>query len=280
MSIFTKDSTLTSIVKSFFSRTIRLTLFVFLKRGATRFVLLTPSCLKNQVIFDRKTKRIIKVEIRDHIDFCTVGQIYMSDDYGIEKLKRANEIRDIYKKIVKDKKSPLIIDCGGNIGLAAKYFSQNYPEATILCIEPDAENMRQAEANNSSSKVKFFKSAIGSEEGTGEIIDPGLGNNAYRIESKDTGNTKIISINQLLKEYEQHQYVPFIVKIDIEGFEFDLFSKNTEWVDKFPLLIVELHDWMLPKTANSKNFIRTIAPLERDFVYHGENIFSISNRIG
>jgi hypothetical protein len=115
-------------------------------------------------------------------------------------------------------------------------------------------------------------------EGTGDIIDPGLGNNAYRIESKEKGQIKIISINQLLNEYSQNLYIPFIVKIDIEGSEFDLFSKNTEWVDKFPLLIVELHDWMLPKTANSKNFIRTIAPLERDFLHHGENIFSISNK--
>jgi FkbM family methyltransferase len=203
----------------------------------------------------------------------------MSDDYGIEKLKRASEIKNLYTKIVENKKSPLILDCGGNIGLAAKYFSENYPDATILCIEPDIENMKQAVKNNSSNNVKFLTSAVGSQEGQGEIIDSGMGNNAYRIESKDIGSTKIITINQLLKEYQQDHYVPFIVKIDIEGFEIDLFSKNTEWVDMFPLLIVELHDWMLPKTANSKNFIRTIAPLERDFVYYGENIFSISNKL-
>jgi hypothetical protein len=68
------------------------------------------------------------------------------------------------------------------------------------------------------------------------------------------------------------------VKIDIEGFEEELFSKNTEWVDKFPLLVIELHDWMLPRDRTSAHFLTLIATLDRDFVYIGENVFSISNR--
>lgn len=279
MDIFIAGSTLFSITRSFVIRTFRLVIFLILRHRAGRFLLITPSCLTHQLIYDRKNKKIIKVIIRDSVDFFTVSQIYTFDDYGIEKLKRAPELIGAYKKIIKNGKKPLIIDCGGNIGLAAKYFSQNYPEAIILCIEPDGKNIRQAKRNNTSNKIHFFENAVGSEEGVGEIIDPRLGNNAYRIESKETGSTKIISINQLLSEYHQDQYAPFIAKIDIEGFEFDLFSKNTDWVDKFPLLIIELHDWMLPKKANSSNFLKTIAPLERDFVYHRENIFSISNKL-
>ena len=47
----------------------------------------------------------------------------------------------------------------------------------------------------------------------------------------------------------------FVVDGDIEGFEKDLFSQNTEWVQLFPLLIIELHDWMLPREANSEIFL-------------------------
>ncbi len=39
------------------------------------------------------------------------------------------------------------------------------------------------------------------------------------------------------------------IKIDIAGFEEDLFSKCTEWIDAFPVLMVELHDGMLPGEA-------------------------------
>ena len=60
----------------------------------------------------------------------------------------------------------------------------------------------------------------------------------------------------------------FITKIDIEGFEDDLFSSNTDWIDDCLLLIIELHDWMMPKTANSNNFLKAISAKKRDFVYH------------
>ena len=40
--------------------------------------------------------------------------------------------------------------------------------------------------------------------------------------------------------------VPFIVKIDIEGFEKDLLSSNTGWVERCHVVFIEPHDWMLP----------------------------------
>ena len=72
---------------------------------------------------------------------------------------------------------------------------------------------------------------------------------------------------------------PFIVKVDIEGGEEDLFSGSTEWVSVTPVLIVELHDWLLTKSASSRKFLQCISQLDRDFVYIGEDVFSISNTI-
>jgi hypothetical protein len=70
---------------------------------------------------------------------------------------------------------------------------------------------------------------------------------------------------------------PFIAKIDIEGAEADLFAANTGWVQSFDLVIIELHDWMLPGQGTSRNFLKCIANLDRDFLHIGENIFSIRN---
>ena len=39
------------------------------------------------------------------------------------------------------------------------------------------------------------------------------------------------------------------------------------------------HDWLLPKQQNSGNFLRQISSRNRDFVFHGENVFSISNTL-
>ena len=37
----------------------------------------------------------------------------------------------------------------------------------------------------------------------------------------------------------------------------NLFMNNYEWIDKFKIIIIELHDWMLPNEANSYNLPTT-----------------------
>jgi hypothetical protein len=70
---------------------------------------------------------------------------------------------------------------------------------------------------------------------------------------------------------------PFIVKIDIEGFEDDLFSRNTDWVDLFPVLIIELHDWMLPGARVTQKFLADIAKREREFMHFDGYVVSIAD---
>ena len=59
----------------------------------------------------------------------------------------------------------------------------------------------------------------------------------------------------------------------------DVFAANNEWVARTPLLMLELHDWLLPKAGTSATFLKCIAKLDRDFVTIGENAFSIANRL-
>lgn len=240
-----------------------------------RYLILTPQYFCTQLAFDRHNKKFIKVKLNNAIDVATFIQIYGSEDYGIEKLNRFHELRNCYD-LIKNRGIPLIMDCGGNIGLASKYFAENYPEGKIVCIEPEKENIKQAKINNLNLNVDFIEAAVGAENSFGEIINPGLGGNAFRISLASGGATKVFSINHLLNIYSD-AYIPFIIKIDIEGFESILFSKNFDWIKKFPILIIELHDWMLPKSGSSTSFLRAISSFDRDFIYIGENIFSISN---
>lgn len=252
---------------------------LFRGRRTMRFLSLLPLFFKNQLIYDKKKNLFLNPKIRSYVDFRTLRQIFHGNDYGIEKIGRKKDLISFYQKIIESGKSPLIIDCGGNIGLASKYFNIEYPEAEIICIEPDHLNIEQAKINNKNSKVHFLEKAIGCRDEKGTVVDPGLGEWGYRMEISQDGNTEIVSINKLLETYPNSKYTPFIVKIDIEGFEKNLFSENTEWIEIFPLLIIELHDWMLPKSGNSSNFLKTIAPMDRDFVFYGENIFSIDNKL-
>lgn len=65
---------------------------------------------------------------------------------------------------------------------------------------------------------------------------------------------------------------PFLAKIDIEGFESDLFSSSTEWLSDVSVVFIEPHDWLYPGKKTSRSFQRAMA--EQDFEIHlmGENI--------
>lgn len=63
-----------------------------------------------------------------------------------------------------------------------------------------------------------------------------------------------------------------IVKVDIEGFELDLFSQNTDWIAQAFTIIVEPYDWMLPGTGSSKTMQQAIIGEDRELLVMGENL--------
>jgi FkbM family methyltransferase len=251
-------------------------LIKMLRGTQPRFVHLTPPLFSRQFVYDRSSRACIRLHVRDMIDVEVMHEIFEFNDYGFEKLARGKELARHYQRLVDSGITPLIVDCGANSGMASAYFSVSYPEARIIAVEPEPENFALARLNNPSEQVRFILAGVGHSYGRGRIVDPMQGNWAYRIDDQASGPVEIVSINQLLAEHCDANVKPFIIKIDIEGSENALFLKNTEWVDLFPMLVIELHDWMLPGTANSGPFLRDIAVRDRDFVYHGENIFSIS----
>lgn len=250
-----------------------------LLKKKSRFVKLTPGVFSDQLIYDRSCRSFFTVKSRDDIDVAVVRQIFINEDYALESPDHAETLRQYYAKIIDSGKKPLIIDCGGNSGLATKYFSETYKGSVVVCIEPEEQNMALARMNNHDPNIQFLLAGIGNSDARADIVDPGAGNWGYRTETSVEGKTQIISVNSIVSDPEYKDCTPFIIKIDIEGFEQNLFEKNVEWLDAFPLLIIELHDWMLPKRATSNNFLRAIAERNRDFIYRNENVFSISNTL-
>lgn len=256
-------------------------LFFHLSRNALigkyRYFHLSPNEKGAIHFYDRRLKNVFSVKSRGLIDSVTANQIYSNDEYNFHFIGRHEQVHRMYTDILAARKIPLIIDCGANIGLSSQYFAREFPEARILGVEPDAANIAMAKRNCAEfGNIELHHAAIGSEEGFVAIEDATVDANAFRVNRVDEGvGIELRTIPGLLAESRETEL--FIVKVDIEGFERDLFESATDWIEKCDVLIVELHDWMLPNEASSGNFIRAVGAYDRDFLFRGENVFSIRN---
>ena len=147
---------------------------------------------------------------------------------------RAPELPAFVRRQEATGRRPLIVDAGANIGASPVYFIANLPSALVVAIEPDLENFKLLSKNVEGLNVEALRSAVASTAGRARVLDPGRGEWAYRTEPIDESDSDVantvprVTINDI---YASHRagHFPFIVKVDIEGAERELFY-NTEWV--------------------------------------------------
>jgi FkbM family methyltransferase len=175
-------------------------------------------------------------------------------------------------------KKPLIVDAGANIGASPIFFLSEFPDATVIAIEPDAGNFDLLHKNVAGLAIGCVHGAASSRPGRVRVIDPGEGQWAYRTQAAPDGGVPCVMLNEIFHRYAATHF-PWIVKVDIEGGEADLFSANTEWVEQTPVLIVEPHDWAIPNAGISRSLLKCISALNRDFIIVGEDIYSIANEV-
>ncbi len=210
-------------------------------------------------------------------DEVVIKQIFVDQHYDLSWLARGPDLRAFLKERTVQGSSPLIVDAGANIGASPLYFLTAFPVAQVVAVEPDDGNFEILSKNVEGTGVETIRAAVASRVGPVRLVDPGRGHWAYRTEAAEgqAGTIPCVTIGSI---YGAHpECFPFLVKIDIEGAEGELFSANTEWVASTPVIVIELHDWLLPRGRTSQSFLRCISELNRDFVYRGENVFSIAN---
>jgi FkbM family methyltransferase len=64
--------------------------------------------------------------------------------------------------------APLIVDCGGNIGLSVLYFKHRHPRSQVICFEPDREAFAQLSRNvqnNDLQGVELHSQAVLDRQG-------------------------------------------------------------------------------------------------------------------
>jgi FkbM family methyltransferase len=210
---------------------------------------------------------------------------YRLSRYG-DQARRAF-IDETYARLTEAGATPLIIDAGANIGASVLFFSWRYPLAKIIGIEPESSNFELLRKNTAGRpNIGLTRSALASTDGTMNLYDPGRSTDAFRAlppgsnaaHGEVIATVPALSVATMLKILGQNTS-PMLAKIDIEGGEAELFSANTDWVDAFPAIAIELHDWMLPGQASSASFLRCVGERGRDFInpVHSDVVFSLRN---
>jgi FkbM family methyltransferase len=208
-----------------------------------------------------------------------IQQIIIERDYDLRASTRYGEIVEFLERQRRSGLHPLIVDAGANIGISSLYFSLVFAGAVVVAIEPEPANFALLQRNVAGRDVDCVRAALASSEGAARIVDPGEGAWGFRAERDVAGDVPCVSVDMIYRQYRRDDLCPFLVKIDIEGGEDEVFRANTEWLAETPLVIIELHDWLLPGRGTSRSFLRAVAEGDRDFVPLGENILSIRHRL-
>lgn len=178
------------------------------------------------------------------------------EDKNVKKLKlngltihykRPYELLHSYKEIFNaeiyrfqsGKQSPLIFDCGSNIGLSVLYFKKIFPPSQIIAFEPDSNNFSILKRNiesNQLNNIQLNQAAvwINDEEISFKVNE----SEASHILKADSCNkVKAIRLKTLLNA---HPEIDFL-KMDIEGAEAEVIEDCKDVLHKVKNLFLEYH---------------------------------------
>jgi FkbM family methyltransferase len=208
-----------------------------------------------------------------------IQQIFQNQDYELSHFRLTERLMKLGETESRRGRELLIIDAGANIGAAALYFSFRFSGSKVIAIEPEKKNCELLRMNCAGLNITIVEAALGCEAGESFLSDPGLSDWGFRTGDTGEYEVDVVTVDQLFDTLDREKVAPLICKIDIEGGEANLFKSNYSWLGRFPLVIIELHDWLLPGEGNSRNFLKAALEFDFDFVYRGENLFCFNNTL-
>lgn len=220
---------------------------------------------------------------RSTADEGLIAQVLMNSCFNFSRLRRGKELADLYERLVRTGKAPLVIDVGANIGASALYFAFSFSKARVVAIEPEQSKFDLLVANTTGLAVECLHAAVGTSAGVLSAIDS-TEDRECRVAPltdarKATDHGSCVTISEILENHSQDT-LPFITKIDVGSSDNgSLFATNIEWITGTPVIIIALRDCLIPGSDAVHKFVECIADQNRDFVYLHDNIFSIDRNL-
>lgn len=187
--------------------------------------------------------------------------------FGHMKIRYLNsDLRVFYQIFIEENyhffpngyKPSVIVDLGANVGYSSIWFHKFFPESRIIALEPESENFKFLSKNIEPFKrITAIKKAIWYQDEDLFIKNPEALSWSFETSKfPKNGSIRIegISINTLMNQFDLQKID--LLKIDIEGAEFDLFKHEPlNWLQNIGAIMIETHD---KKQAGTSELIDSV----------------------
>jgi FkbM family methyltransferase len=253
-----------------------------LLKNVQNAVIFGPSILLRGVL-PRDANGVVSISTRLGIislrpsdsDMNVLRQVFVRKEYDLRKYSQITRIQRAYEEILAADGTPVIIDAGANIGSSAIFFSKMFPNAKIIAVEPDPQNADICRLNTKLfENIIVVEAAIGSVGGKVSVVKHANMSWETQTTRGELGDIRVVTIHEIMSEAGTGSTL-FIAKIDIEGFEDDLFARDTSWLSDSAAIIIELHDWMFPGKYRSLPFQKAILSYNGEILISGDNLIFV-----
>jgi FkbM family methyltransferase len=255
-----------------------------LGQGTVAYFLLTwPRLMRS----DSRTVRRLRIPAVSHpiwlrpatSDWFVMEKVFIDLDYNLSQWpEHERAILVCYESALERGQTPVIVDAGAHIGLAALWFAERFPRARIFAVEPAPENLELLRRNASLyPNVTPIDAAIWDRETRVDLVNTHDEPWAWETRESGSGEMRTVTVPNLLNR--EPDSVPLIVKADIEGSEIELFRSNLDWVEQTPLIVFELHDWQGGWRGTGHAVFSRLSRHPRDYMQRGENMFSFAHSL-
>lgn len=181
------------------------------KRPKSNFVQL--KWLQKKIVKHQDDKRIKKITLNDIT-------IFYQRPYELLHTYKELFENEIYR-FVTSSSTPLIIDCGSNIGISVLYYKQLFPKCIVHAFEPDEKNFSILQQNvqvNNLKGVHIYTAAVWTHDGCVNFDADGSEASHINEKAKAIGQVSSVRLQSILASFKEIDFL----KIDIEGAEWDV----------------------------------------------------------
>jgi FkbM family methyltransferase len=205
-------------------------------------------------------------------DIHNFEQIFLRSELDQRRFPQSRALQDYARTAPRPK---LVIDGGAYIGLSSIWLARDYPDATILAVEPDPSNAAMARRNAAAwPNIEVVEAGLWDQPTTLSLRRP-QGIEPWRARVTDEpgegAGVPTVTINQLMERSGASELL--VVKLIIEGAERAVFRSNLEWLDKTHHVVFMPTDWETPGKGGGGRAFAALAAQSFDWIVDGQCVY-------